>query len=36
MGMAQKKGTLNLVLAALIVVVAFYMLYRAAMAFGWW
>jgi uncharacterized membrane protein YfcA len=36
MGMAQKKGTLNLVLAGLIVVVAFYMLYRAAMAFGWW
>ncbi|APO94767.1 sulfite exporter TauE/SafE family protein [Xanthomonas vesicatoria] len=33
--LAHRNGVLNLVLAGLIVVVAFYMLFRAASAFGW-
>jgi len=33
--LADRKGALNMVLAALIVVVAFYMLYRTVTALGW-
>lgn len=35
LGLADRKGALNTVLAALIVVVALYMLYRTATELGW-